>query len=207
MASTGLNTFYSILGWSLLPDYATNTLLRTFVTPVLGFQPTPAVRRITYAVVVLTYLIYGFIDATRSMPPSFYDFLGVPVDVDESGLKSAFRAFAKRNHPDRVGEEGTALFMAVRAGYEALMDPARRWAYDRYVFIFVHKLQSYGPLRFGPELLFDCQHCVTHREYLNRGLIHSLGFHIGSGLFLFFFTIVGQKSSVSFVSYFRDHTT
>ncbi|KAI0317414.1 hypothetical protein OF83DRAFT_1058722 [Amylostereum chailletii] len=185
MPSAATSTFLSILGWSLLPSYATDILLRFIVVPYLGIPPTPLTRRLTYAVVVFSYLVYNFVSAASSMPPNFYDWLGVPIDVDESGLKLAFRAFARRFHPDRVGPQGTMLFTVVRAGYEALMDPAKRWAYDR----------------FGPEILAECQHCVTPRDYLMRGLIQSLGFHIGSGVFLVIFTAIGQKSSVAYWRY------
>ena len=69
------------------------------------------------------------------MQPNFYQILGVSPNVDENGLKLAFRAFAKRNHPDRpeVGKEGEALFIAVRDAFDALKDPAVRFAYDRCV--------------------------------------------------------------------------
>jgi len=52
------------------------------------------------------------------MPPNFYEILGVPPDVDESGLKLAFRAFARRNHPDKAGPQGKELFMYVRDAFE-----------------------------------------------------------------------------------------
>jgi DnaJ-class molecular chaperone len=67
------------------------------------------------------------------MPPNFYEVLHVPPDVDENGLKLAFRQFARYNHPDRpgVGPEGQALFILVRDMYEALKNPVVRFAYDR----------------------------------------------------------------------------
>ena len=69
------------------------------------------------------------------MQPNFYQILGVSPNVDETGLKLAFRAFAKRHHPDRpeVGKEGEVMFMAVRDAFEALKDPVVRFAYDRCV--------------------------------------------------------------------------
>ena len=69
------------------------------------------------------------------MQPNFYQILGVSPNVDETGLKLAFRTFAKRHHPDRpeVGKEGEVLFMAVRDAFEALKDPVVRFAYDRCV--------------------------------------------------------------------------
>jgi DnaJ-class molecular chaperone len=78
------------------------------------------------------------------MPPNFYQILGVGQGgqgVDEAGLKVAFRAFAKRNHPDRpeVGRGGEELFIEVRDAFEALKDPVVRFAYDRWVggYLFI----------------------------------------------------------------------
>lgn len=55
--------------------------------------------------------------------------------VDEVGLKLAFRAFARKYHPDRpgVGKQGEAWFIQVRDAFEALRDPVVRFAYDRCV--------------------------------------------------------------------------
>jgi hypothetical protein len=53
--------------------------------------------------------------------------------------------------------------------------------------------------RFGEEIL-KCKECVTQRDFLARGLIQSLGFHIVSGLALLFFSAIGKSSTVAFVS-------
>ena len=53
--------------------------------------------------------------------------------------------------------------------------------------------------RFGEEIL-KCKECVTQRDFLARGLIQSLGFHIVSGLALLFFSAIGKSNSVAFVS-------
>ena len=55
------------------------------------------------------------------------------------------------------------------------------------------------PHRFGEEIL-NCKECVTQRDFLVRGLIQSLGFHIVSGLALLFFSAIGKSSSVAFVN-------
>ena len=68
---------------------------------------------------------------------SFYEMLGVEVDVDESGLKVAFRQVAKKYHPDhhhleeKDGEGAAEVFVMVRQVFEALKDPVVRFAYDR----------------------------------------------------------------------------
>jgi hypothetical protein len=132
----------SIVGWSLVPDFATKHVLSFFHRYFHGRSPPPPQGTrsyhqhyaLTFALVVLGYLSYNLVSSAREMPSNFYEILGVPPTVDENGLKLAFRQFVKRNHPDRpdVGKEGEELFMMVRDVYEALKDPVVRFAYDRY---------------------------------------------------------------------------
>lgn len=68
------------------------------------------------------------------MLPNYYEILGVAPAADENALKLAFRQFAKRYHPDRVGPQGEALFIRVRDAFEALKNPTVRFAYDRLAF-------------------------------------------------------------------------
>jgi len=136
----------SLVGWSVVPDFATKRLLAFFHRFLLRLPPPQPNTRAyhqhyaaTYALVVLSYLLYNLISSARAMPPNFYQVLGVPPTVDESGLKAAFRQFAKRNHPDRpgVGSDGEGLFIMVRDVYESLKDPVVRFAYDRWVALLV----------------------------------------------------------------------
>jgi len=63
----------------------------------------------------------------------FYDVLGVPRDASEDELKKAYRRMAMQYHPDRNKEpEAEAQFKEVAEAYEALRDPQKRAAYDRY---------------------------------------------------------------------------
>jgi DnaJ domain len=129
----------SLVGWSVVPDFATRRLLAIFHHFLRSPPPrpnTPAYRQhyaATFALVVLSYLLYNLVSSSRAMPPNFYQILGVPPTVDESGLKTAYRHFVKWNHPDRpgIGRDGEELFMMVRDVYEALKDPVIRFAYDR----------------------------------------------------------------------------
>lgn len=131
----------SVVGWSYLPDFATRMLLPYFHQGYQAFtkrppppQNTPHYRRhyrYVYAVVVLSYLFYNFREAALSMSPNYYEILGASPSSDEATLKSAFRQFAKKNHPDRVGVQGEQLFMEVRDAFEALKNPVTRFAYDR----------------------------------------------------------------------------
>jgi len=183
MSGTAVKVFGSIAGWSFLPDFATRTLVTSWAR--LSKRPlTPQHYRVTYVCVVLAYLIYNFVDATTSVPPSYYELLHVTPAADSNTLKLAFRAFARKNHPDRVGIAGTTLFVAVREGYEALTEPNKRWAYDR----------------FGPDIL-KCTECITQGDFLHRGLLTSLGFHITSGVALLSFSAFGTRNWVTFWRY------
>lgn len=70
-------------------------------------------------------------DASSGVAKNFYQLLGVDPRSDEGALKAGFRAFAKKNHPDRIGPEGEGLFIDVRDAFEALKNPVVRFAYDR----------------------------------------------------------------------------
>ena len=143
MLSGSSSVLLSLFGWSFIPDFTTRQILNyVYKSPIrITTIPTPGSIQhrkhyaITFAFVILTYLTYTVIQSARTMQPNFYQILGVSPNVDENGLKLAFRAFAKRNHPDRpeVGKEGEALFIAVRDAFDALKDPAVRFAYDRCV--------------------------------------------------------------------------
>ncbi|PCJ94248.1 MAG: molecular chaperone DnaJ [Hyphomicrobiales bacterium] len=64
----------------------------------------------------------------------FYDVLGVDRDSDDKMLKSAYRKKAMQYHPDRnPGDaEAESNFKTVSEAYEALKDPQKRAAYDRF---------------------------------------------------------------------------
>ncbi|KAH8103268.1 DnaJ-domain-containing protein [Cristinia sonorae] len=184
----------SLAGWSYLPDFATRLLLPYFHQGYQAVfkrpppqQNTPLYKqhyRYVYAAVVLSYLFYNFRDAALSMAPNYYEILGASPRSDEGTLKAAFRQFAKKNHPDRVGPQGEQLFMEVRDAFEALKNPVTRFAYDR----------------FGPQAL-TWKNCTTLREYIRHGLMQSAGYHIVSICALLLYSAVGKQSPVSFWRY------
>jgi DnaJ-class molecular chaperone len=64
------------------------------------------------------------------MPKDYYAILGVSRSADEAAIHSAFRALARRYHPD-VGRGASAnKFREALEAYEALSDPARRQQHD-----------------------------------------------------------------------------
>ncbi|KAF6761109.1 chaperone DNAJ [Ephemerocybe angulata] len=189
----------SLGGWSVVPDFASKHLLQfayttPFICRTLRLTPsapnTAAYRQhygITFALVVLGYLLYTLVDKAIHTPPNFYEILGVPYTVDDNGLKLAFRHFARRNHPDRpgVGKAGEELFMHVRDVFEALKDPAVRFAYDR----------------FGPDVLRWKSRCSTPGDFLRHGLTNSAGYHIAGLAFLLFWSVLGRSTSFTFWRY------
>lgn len=62
-----------------------------------------------------------------------YKILGVTRGADPAVIQAAYRALAKKYHPDVGGNDpvATAKFREVRAAWEVLRDQDRRAAYDR----------------------------------------------------------------------------
>lgn len=61
-----------------------------------------------------------------------YEVLGISPDASQPEVKRAYRALARRYHPDSGGEDASVEhFQQLQAAYEVLGDPAQRRAYDR----------------------------------------------------------------------------
>ena len=65
------------------------------------------------------------------MPKDYYFVLGVPRGASGAKIKNAYRAMAKRYHPDSCGPEPSEeKFREVQRAYDTLGHKARRKAYD-----------------------------------------------------------------------------
>jgi molecular chaperone DnaJ len=80
----------------------------------------------------------------------YYEVLGVGKNADEKALKSAYRNFAKKLHPDANpgNKDAEAKFKELNEAYDVLKDPQKKAAYDR----FGHKAfeSGMGAGRGGP---------------------------------------------------------
>lgn len=85
---------------------------------------------------------------------AFYDLLGVSSDVSEADIKRAYRKRALKLHPDRGGNPED--FKRMKDAYDVLLDPKKRWAYDRFGEAAVKMLYegSASPQLFQ-EILFN----------------------------------------------------
>ncbi|OXV08531.1 hypothetical protein Egran_03706 [Elaphomyces granulatus] len=148
-----MSTLLSIFGWAFLPKYVTSILQKVYygITITAG-EPWPQPssprferhRRRIHIFVVTSYLLYtlyeAFYDVRRA--GDFYGALGVSPLADEKTIKSRFRRLAAQHHPDKLqqasngdgfGSPGSdSLFVYLKRAQDTLLDPARRYAYDRF---------------------------------------------------------------------------
>lgn len=68
------------------------------------------------------------------MSEDYYKILGVSRNASQDEIRAAYRALAKKYHPDRNPGDETAgkKFRQIQAAYEVLSDPEKREMYDRY---------------------------------------------------------------------------
>mmetsp|Transcript_35285 Transcript_35285/g.99896 ORF Transcript_35285/g.99896 Transcript_35285/m.99896 type:complete len:355 (-) Transcript_35285:179-1243(-) len=60
----------------------------------------------------------------------FYQVLGIPPCAPKGDLRQAYKALAKRTHPDIAGEETSHVFTLINRAYEVLSEPRSRLMYD-----------------------------------------------------------------------------
>lgn len=103
----------------------------------------------------------------------FYTSLDLPTDSSEQEIKRRFRRLAARLHPDKLKgnapEDFETGFVSLKIAQDTLLDPAKRFAYDR----------------FGPKItLHEHGSLKTFREYVYAGLQDSLPEYVGSAIMM-----------------------
>ena len=138
------------------------------------------------------YFVFTIYEADHSLQRSSnaYNDLGVPIDVDDSGLQSRFRRLTMKYHPDKVGpnvnrEWANNYYVYLKHARDIILDPAKRFAYDR----------------FGPEILQKCTSCLTIREYVNHAVLVALYTHGALLVFLFGANALGYLTDGAYWRY------
>ncbi|KAJ6151809.1 Heat shock protein DnaJ N-terminal [Penicillium chermesinum] len=151
-----MSSLLPFIGWAVLPNYATSFLQSIYygITIRAGDpRPMPQTlryerdRRRIFIFVIVAYLLYTLYETFHQvqLAGDFYKALGVSPFADERTIKSRFRRLAAQHHPDKIGLEGgsEAYFMYLRRAQETLVDPVKRFAYDR----FGPDMQNWGEQR------------------------------------------------------------
>ncbi len=78
-------------------------------------------------------------------------------------MNSRFRKLTIRFHPDKIAagidrDAANAYYIHLKHARDIILDPAKRFAYDR----------------FGPDILRQCQSCITVRDYIDSALLSAL---------------------------------
>jgi curved DNA-binding protein CbpA len=103
------------------------------------------------------------VDFNLQRSSNVYNDLGVPINVDEGDLNSRFRKLTVRFHPDKIGagvdrDAANAYYVHLKHARDIILDPAKRFAYDR----------------FGPDIFRQCQSCLTVKEYVDSALLNTM---------------------------------
>ncbi|CCF51330.1 hypothetical protein NDA11_005493 [Ustilago hordei] len=157
--------YTSLFTWWWLPSLGSQLVLNAcYSLQVLSMPQNPRVRnnhiQLARTAVIVGRLLYQLHGLITTSPPNYYQLLALPLDVDSDGVKRCFRALARKYHPDKVGESGEAFFIILRRAHDALSDPVKRFAYDR----------------FGPEMA-NWKDCNSLRDYTKQGLMGLVAFY------------------------------
>lgn len=129
------------------------------------------------------YLLYTVYEAdwVLQREGNFYRDLGVPFDAEEKRIRSKARRLLASYHPDKATDENPlrdAWFIHLRQASDILVDPAKRFAYDR----------------FGPAML-DWKHCITIKDYVMAGASQVIPYYVGSAIFMTLLNYLGYMTS------------
>jgi len=84
------------------------------------------------------------------MPKNYYSILGVSRSAKPETIHSAFRALARRYHPDTANAASPGKFGEVVEAYNALRDPAQRRQHDVDLDLETKNMQRIAEPLFSP---------------------------------------------------------
>jgi molecular chaperone DnaJ len=82
----------------------------------------------------------------------YYEVLGVSREASGEEIKQAYRALARRHHPDVADDKSKAehRFKEINEAYEVLSDPRKRAQYDRFGYVGNGATAGAADFGFGP---------------------------------------------------------
>lgn len=212
MSNASLGQASTFIGWYFLPPLLSQGALRALyflspsLRPTIPHAPTPEQvntaqgranrhQRNARIILVALYLVYTvssvFYNQGMGDQVNFYTRTGLSKAIVESPtgssvIKTHWRKLAKMYHPDKVGKQGEAQFVALRRAIDCLESDGKRWAYER----------------FGEDSL--SWEATTEREYLARGALASGMFYAFTAGYLFLFSFFSKtQDSIDFVRPFQ----
>jgi curved DNA-binding protein CbpA len=74
---------------------------------------------------------------------TYYEILGISPTATDKEIKTAFRFWAKKFHPDiDKSEESNEIMKQINIAYETLIDPDKRKVYDKKIKLFFKEQES-----------------------------------------------------------------
>ncbi|KEQ93272.1 hypothetical protein AUEXF2481DRAFT_335015 [Aureobasidium subglaciale EXF-2481] len=149
-------------------------------------------RRRINIIVIVAYLLYTIYEADFQlrMAGNFYQDLGVNLGVEERGINSRFRRLTLLHHPDKVSNDSNrsiaeAYYVHLKLCRDVLMDPTKRFAYDR----------------LGPEIL-SWQRSTTIPDYISTGIRNLFVYYAGTAGVLTLLGFLGYIKQAAFWRFF-----
>jgi len=158
MSNEALAGVFTWVGWAFLPNFATNLLQGFYYRlTIRAGRPHPRPgeplfayhRRRIHILILCLYLLYTLVQTLYDirLAGDFYSDLGVTPSSTDREVKVRFRRLAAKFHPDKVHQNGPVspamegAFVHLKLAQDTILDPAKRFAYDRFGPIIVQVQQ------------------------------------------------------------------